>query len=120
MRTQGSCVWASKSYATDVFPIFKAQSCSSGNGGCHGGNRPSEGLNLETASIGYSQLVGVVSQQCTNRKRVVASDVPASYLVNKLTGVGMCSGSQMPKAGGGLSVSDLDVIRAGIYSGAQP
>jgi hypothetical protein len=89
-------------------------------GGCHGGTKPSEGLNLETANVGYSQLVGIASQQCTNRKRVVVNDVAASYLVNKLTGVGMCSGSQMPKAGGGLSVSELDIIRAWISSGAKP
>jgi hypothetical protein len=40
--------------------------------------------------------------------------------VNKLTGIGMCSGSAMPKAGGELSAAQVDVIRAWIGARAAP
>lgn len=107
-----------KSYAADVNPIWVAQGCASG--ACHGGARPAEGLDLSTAALGYADLVNIASGQCSSRKRVVPNDVAASYLVNKLTGSGMCFGSQMPKAGGGLSTTQLDTVRAWILSNAAP
>ena len=75
---------------------------------------------LTSASVGFAELVNVTSSQCATRKRVVANDVSASYLVNKLTGSGMCFGSAMPKAGGGLTQSELDIVRAWILSNAAP
>jgi hypothetical protein len=107
-----------KSYATDVHPIWVAQGCASG--ACHSGARPAEGLELSTAAIGYSKLVNVASGQCSTRKRVVPNDVATSYLMNKLTGSGMCFGSQMPKASGGLSQLELDTVRSWILSNAAP
>jgi hypothetical protein len=53
----------------------------------------------------------------TSHIRVVPGSVSTSYLVNKLTGVGMCSGSQMPLTGS-LSSSQVDQIRAWICNGA--
>ena len=50
---------------------------------------------------------------------VTPGDVSKSYLENKLTGIGMCSGSQMPKAGSSLPAADLAKIRAWICSGAK-
>lgn len=50
--------------------------------------------------------------------RIVEQRAASSYLVNKLTGVGMCSGSVMPKAGGELAPAQIDVIRAWISAGA--
>lgn len=88
--------------------------------GCHGGARPAEGLNLSTVALGFGQLVNITSSQCAARKRVVPNDLTASYLVNKLTGSGMCFGSAMPKAGGGLTQSELDIVRAWILSNAAP
>ena len=88
--------------------------------GCHGGARPAESLDLSTASSGYQQLVNVAAAQCGSRKRVIPNDVSNSYLVNKLTGSGMCFGSQMPKAGGGLTQAELDTVRAWILSNAAP
>lgn len=112
----GTCAGAATSYATDVYPVFR--SCGSGMG-CHAGARPADGLDFSTASGSYAQLVGIASQQCSNRIRVVRNDVAASYLVNKLTGVGMCQGSRMPK-GGALTAAELDLVRAWITSGANP
>jgi hypothetical protein len=83
--------------------------------------RPSEGLDLSSASVAFAALVNVKTGQCGGAKlRVVPGDPSASYLVNKLTGVGMCSGSVMPKAGGELSAAQIDVVRAWIGAGAAP
>jgi hypothetical protein len=90
------------------------------DGACHAGVRPAEGLDLSTAALGYSKLVNIASGQCATRKRVTPNDVAASYLVNKLTGSGMCFGSAMPKAGGGLTQGELDIVRAWILSNAVP
>jgi hypothetical protein len=107
-----------RSYAADVHPIWVRQGCA-GNG-CHGGARPAESLDLSTASVGFSQLVNVASGQCSARLRVKPNDVAGSYLMNKLTGSGMCFGSAMPKAGGGLTTAELDTVRAWILSNAAP
>lgn len=99
-------------------PIWVAHGC--GSGGCHGGARPAEGLDLSTASAGYADLVNVASGQCGARLRVKPNDVANSYLVNKVLGSGLCSGSRMPKMGSGLTAAQLDVLRAWILSGAAP
>jgi hypothetical protein len=117
--SNNQCVWARKSFAADVFPLFQATDCA--GMGCHGGMRPSENLNLTTASVAFTELVNVRAGQCGGSKTlVVPGDPAASYLVNKLTGVGMCSGSVMPKAGGELSAAQIDVVRAWIGAGAAP
>jgi hypothetical protein len=41
-----------------------------------------------------------------------------SYLMNKLTGVGTCSGTQMPKAGSGLPSSQIAIVSGWICAGA--
>jgi hypothetical protein len=83
--------------------------------------RPSEGLDLSSASVAFGALVNVRTGQCGGSKvRVVPGDPAASYLIAKLTGVGMCSGSVMPKTGGELSSAQIDIIRAWIGAGAAP
>jgi hypothetical protein len=101
-----------------VHPIWVRQGCS--DSGCHGGARPAESLDLSTATVGRAQLVNISSGQCSARKRVLPNDLAGSYLINKLTGSGMCSGSAMPKAGGGLTQAELDTVRAWILSNAAP
>ena len=112
------CVWSRKSFAADVYPIFQS-GCA--GAACHAGMRPAEGLDLSSASLAFGTLVNVRTGQCGGAKiRVVPGDPAASYLVAKLTGVGMCSGSVMPKMGGELSAAQIDVVRAWIGSGAAP
>lgn len=101
-----------------VYSIIEGAGC--GSIACHGGVKPAEDLNLSTESKAYAGLVDVNSSQCASRKRVTPGDSSASYLMNKLTGVGMCSGSKMPKTGPGLSNAQLDQLRAWIGSGAAP
>jgi hypothetical protein len=99
------------SYASQVQPIFNA-SCTTN---CHGGNRPSAGLDLTPAGS-WNDLVNAPGD--CGRLRVVPGSVASSYLVNKLTGEGMCSGTQMPARGVTLPGSQLDTIRAWICQGA--
>jgi hypothetical protein len=65
----------------------------------------------------YGALVNVASS-CTGKLRVVPSSVGTSYLWNKLTGVGICSGTQMPKTGQSLTQAELAVISGWICEGA--
>jgi hypothetical protein len=107
----GACVAAEVTFDT-VFAIFQRSSC--GTSACHGGARPQAGLDLSSASVAQADLVGVTAEQCTGKKLVLPGDPAQSYLINKLTGVGMCSGSQMPKGKPALSAADIDTIRAWI------
>lgn len=113
---EGRCVWPARSYATDIHPLF--QGC--GTSSCHGGAKPAQGLNLSNSSTAYAALVDVPSTQCSGRLQVKPGDPGASYLVAKLTGVGMCAGSIMPKTGAKLSAAQIDEVRAWIGSGAAP
>lgn len=116
--TAGACAVPPTSYAADVQPIFNAYSC--GGSMCHGGARPAEGLVLSSATSGYAGLVNVSSTECTSKVRVKPGDTTASYLINKLTGSGMCTGSRMPKMGTGLTTAELNTVRAWILGGAAP
>jgi hypothetical protein len=71
------------------------------------------------AGKSYGQIVNVLASECKDgRKRVLPGNPSASYLVQKVTGVNMCSGSEMPKAGMGLAAAQTQLIANWIYSGA--
>ena len=104
---------AATSFASQVEPILVA-SCT--NAGCHTGPRPAQGLDLRSGS-GYGELVGVESTQCAGRALVTAGDPGASYLINKLRGVDICFGTQMPK-GGALSAGQIQTVEDWVGEGA--
>lgn len=108
----GQCVWPDTSFAADVMPLFSG--CGTNN--CHGGARPQTDLDLSSAGAAWEDLVNVPSTQCGTR--VVPGNAGTSYLVSKLTGVGMCSGSVMPKGDPPLTPAQIDVVRAWIGAGA--
>ncbi len=113
---QCQCGSTSISFASDVQPIFTA-ACTAA--GCHSGTKPKENLSL-VAGKAYDELVGVTSAECSGgRKLVTAADVRQSYLVDKLLGTNLCSGSQMPKAGQSLSAADLAKVSDWICQGAK-
>ncbi|MEZ4392902.1 MAG: MXAN_6577-like cysteine-rich protein [Polyangiales bacterium] len=114
--TAGACAGCgpSVSLASQLQPIFNA-SC---NTGCHGTVRPAGGLALSTGRS-YAALVNVAASGCNvGTLRVAPGSVSSSYLMNKLTGVGMCSGNQMPANGAELPSNQLDLFRAWICNGA--
>lgn len=112
------CTYPTKSYAADVHPLFQP-SCSSA--GCHNGS-VAVPLDFRTATAGYDGLVDKSSSAalCTSKILVKPGDIANSYLMNKLTGIGMCFGSSMPKGAAPLTSAQLDIIRAWIGSGAKP
>jgi len=103
------------SYAARIQDIWN-KNCASA--GCHTGVKPASSLNL-TSGASYGALVNAPAVSCGGKIRVVPGAVSGSYLINKLTGVGMCNGTQMPKIGTSLPTADLDAIRSWICSGAK-
>lgn len=114
----GSCACSALgnvSFAKDVAPILSS-ACTSA--GCHSGMKPKEDLSLD-ATKAYADLVGVTASQCGGQRKLVVPGSPSSsYLMQKLLGVGVCTGTQMPKAGQSLPQQQLDAISAWICSGA--
>jgi hypothetical protein len=103
------------SFKGEVQPIFDANCTSAG---CHTGARPKEGLSLD-AGKAYAELVGVATSECGGARTLVkAGDAGQSYLVQKLLGVDLCTGSQMPKAGQSLPAAELALISDWICQGA--
>ena len=86
--------------------------------GCHGGVRPQAGLGL-TVAAAYDDLVDVTASQCNDGRKLVDPGDPAgSYLMDKLLGVDLCAGGQMPKTGQSLSSQELETISNWICAGA--
>jgi len=112
----GTCQWLTRSFANDVWPIFMTNGCT-GNM-CHGAIVPQSGLDMRTRQNAYATLVNALSEQCTTTLRVAPGSPSTSYLINKLTGVGMCQGTRMPKMGTPLTAAQMDTIRAWIGAGA--
>jgi hypothetical protein len=80
--------------------------------------RPAAGLSLESGRS-HAALVGAVASGCSDRRlRVEPFRADRSYLVNKLTGVAMCFGRQMPLSGAPLPAAEVDLVRAWICRGA--
>lgn len=111
----GTCVSCGPAvgFARDVEPIFMSRCTDSG---CHSGARPAASLSL-TLGRSYAELVGI-SASCGSLPLVTPGDVDRSYLWSKLTGVGICSGTQMPKRGESLPAGELELIRSWICRGA--
>lgn len=89
--------------------------------GCHSGNGTTLPgvMDLTTAQNSYDALVNTPSLQVPELMRVSISDVPGSYLVNKITGTDH-KGSRMPFRGIALDTVVIDGIRQWIGNGANP
>lgn len=102
-----TCGTTPVSFQHDVVPLI------GGCGGemCHGG--------LGGASWPYAALVGQPSTECDDQRLLVAPGDPAhSYLVQKLTGEGMCTGERMPRLGPPLTAAQVQTIADWICQGA--
>ncbi len=117
---EGKCqcdTTGSVSFSGDVAPMLAA-SCA--GRGCHGGAMPREGLDLNSEAS-YDHLVGVTASECSDGRLLVAPGDPArSYLLQKLTGADLCSGTLMPKADSPLSSSEIALLSGWICAGANP
>ena len=100
-----------------MYPIFSANGCP----GCHSMMGRAAELDLSSASVAHTNLVGAGSSQCgPGRARVVAGSPETSYLINKLTDVDMCAGLPMPRGRDPLTAAQIELIRAWIAGGAAP
>jgi hypothetical protein len=106
-----TCSGATPTFSKDVHPIF-VKSC--GGELCHGGLAP--------GAWPYVQLVNAkVARDLCNPSAVIVSpsSLEKSYLMNKLTGLGVCPGtSQMPKTGMPLPSNEIQTIADWICAGA--
>ncbi len=99
------CTGASPTFSGDVVPILR--NCSAG-AICHG------------SSFDYAGLVNAPTQRdmCSPPRILVSpGDLGGSYLLNKLRGMGMCSGEQMP-LGGSVTSGQIQAIADWICVGA--
>jgi hypothetical protein len=108
------CAGDGVSFAAEVEPVL-VDSCTSM--GCHGFPISAAGLDLRLGQA-YGNLVNVPSSQCNNRMLVTPGQPGASYLMDKLQGLNLCFGSQMPKASPPLSAGELAAISEWICRGA--
>jgi hypothetical protein len=110
------CTCTSPSFTAAVLPIFTNRCATVA---CHDNNNPAEGLRL-TAASAHAATVNVQSRQCGGTKLLIKpGDVAGSYLVDKLFGVNLCNGGQMPAGpGGNLTMQQIDSIRAWVCGGA--
>jgi len=103
------------SFAGDLQPIFTS-TCSGST--CHAGRRPAAGLSLAAGSS-YANLVGVAASGCSDGRVRVAPGAPdSSYILDKLLGMNMCRGQQMPLMNPNLPTAQTDMIRSWICDGA--
>ena len=100
-----SCPTTAVSFQHDVVPLV---------GQC-GGEQCHAGIGT---SWPYASLVDVPAAECSDRVYVKPGDPHDSYLVQKLDGVDLCSGSRMPLLGTPLSADDIATITTWICQGA--
>lgn len=113
----GQCAWKDSTFG-DIYPGLVTNGCADTR--CHNADKKAAQLDLSSQSIAYEQLVGRVSSQCGDRLLVAANDPDSSYLVHKVEGIQICSGSKMPKRGEGLTLAQQNDLRAWIATGARP
>jgi hypothetical protein len=81
--------------------------------------RPKEDLSLDPGKA-YAELVGVATSECGGARTLVTpGDAGQSYVMQKLLGSNLCTGSQMPKAGQSLPANQLALISDWICQGAK-
>lgn len=88
---------------------------------CHDDVQPEEMLDLSSVEASEMSLIDVISVQAGPRLRVEPGDSGASYLMNKLEGVGIAPGTtRMPQLDlDGLCSVKIEAVRAWIDSGAN-
>ena len=98
------------SFQTDITPLIGH--CTTGDG-CHGV------ITSRLPTWPYQALVNVTAADCADQRVIVKpGDPSASYLVDKLLGVSMCTGARMPLRGTPLSDASMATIEAWICQGA--
>lgn len=109
------------SFAAIQTAIFNGKGCSSS--GCHGGNRPANGMNLSSGNT-YDAIVDITALAGGGLKRVLPGDASNSFLYRKVAartnpGSFAVAGSPMPPVGSSaLSANELSALALWIDAGA--
>jgi len=113
----GPCDGAAAVTYTEVQAILTGK-CATAT--CHGKTPPSGGLDLKAANA-YADLVGVVADDCADKRKFVEPGDPTkSYLIDKLKGMNMCGpGQQMPLSPNKLPMPEIKLISDWICGGAK-
>jgi len=91
----GVCIPEIEPILADIQASVFDISCTASS--CHGTANPQENLELSSAAVSDANLIDVESEQVPGKNRVTPSDVPASYLFNKITGEDIAPGTlRMP------------------------
>jgi hypothetical protein len=115
----GVCIDAIEPTLTSIQERVFTPTC--GFSSCHDDDLPASELDLSSVSASAMNLIDVNSVQVPTKLRVAPDDSAASYLVNKIQGVGMAAGTtQMPQNDQGLVLCQpkVDAILAWIDDGA--
>lgn len=102
------------SFAAQIQPLFD-DSCALG--GCHAPPQVQLALDLRVGKS-YASLISVPSSECADRPRVEPGNPGNSYLLDKLNGVSLCDGAQMPLNGDPLSPEQIALVSDWICQGA--
>lgn len=89
---------------------------------CHNGSTTDlPGAQDLRPGMSRASIVGVDSVECASmggRKRIAPGDPANSYLLDKVKGIDLCAGTQMPPSGSPLSTDQIAAIEAWIAAGA--
>ena len=112
----GECACAGEdiSFVGQIEPLL-ASNCALA--GCHAPPQIQHALDLRVTKA-YTSLVGVPSQQCGTTPRVDPGNPGNSYVLDKLLGVSLCEGFQMPLNTAPLAPADIELISSWICQGA--
>jgi len=104
--TPSTCVpGPHRDFTTEIVPLFS---------GCSGE------ICHSFAGGGIATQIGAPATECCNRIAIIESGHPeSSYLLNKLSGRGLCDGAQMPLGRAAFSASDLQLLSEWICQGAD-
>jgi mono/diheme cytochrome c family protein len=98
---------SAKDVPANVLEIIKKR-CS----GCHWGQSPSKGLNLEPGKI--QAVIDAPSKELPALKIIDTADPEASYLLKKVQGGSGIKGGRMPRFGKKLPAADIEILKAWI------
>lgn len=100
----GLAAWAAADVPDGIKTLFQ-RNCA----GCHKGQKPPKGLNLEPANL--AAVVGRESQQVPGTKIVAPGAPEASYLLTKVKRGAGVTGKPMPP-GRALAAEDVQALEA--------
>lgn len=109
-----ACGDRSISFQGDIEPLLMSNCALAG---CHAPPQIQHALDLRIGKA-HGSLVGVTSQQCPSVPRVDPGNPGNSYVLDKLLGVGLCAGFQMPLNTAPLAPAEIDLISEWICQGA--